>query len=489
MLPYAWHWFRRDLRVAGNLALKRQFSKFEGRVLGIFCFDKKFLSRPDMSYPRFQFFLNTLVSLRQELRSLGGDLLVLDEGPEQAFLELFKKMQDHQVALPECISWARDYEPFARARDEKIKKIFKEWGIETYSHRDHLLVEPHELAKEDGTPYKVFTPFAKKWNQLVFENQFSKRIEEQKQGLTFLGKLKKEKVQKVFSLTWSQLIQSKFEVLDHLNSYQVSNMKKVNIDIPPAGCKAAFSQLEAFALKLGKYGERRDIPFESATSGLSVFLKNGSLTIAQIMAYLDLKTYQKKQISQDIFLSELIWREFYYHILWHFPRVETESFIEKYQNIKWQNSPHLFEAWKQGRTGFPLVDAGMRQLNTTGLMHNRVRMVVASFLVKDLLIDWRWGEKYFMEKLLDGDLAANNGGWQWAASTGCDPQPYFRIFNPWLQSEKFDPQGLYIKTYVPELSNVEGRLLHQPILGHPLYPPPVVDHAVQKKMALKLYDV
>lgn len=197
----------------------------------------------------------------------------------------------------------------------------------------------------------------------------------------------------------------------------------------------------------------------------------------------------KPASSAEKFLKEIAWREFYYSILYHFPRVETETFIEKFNDIPWENNEVFFKKWCEGQTGFPIIDAGMRELNTTGWMHNRVRMIVASFLTKDLLIDWKWGEKYFMEKLLDGDLAPNNGGWQWAASTGCDPQPYFRIFNPWLQSERFDPDGSYIRKFVPELKLIATKALHDPTAHRSQfgYPSPVVIHAEQKDKALSLY--
>jgi deoxyribodipyrimidine photo-lyase len=257
------------------------------------------------------------------------------------------------------------------------------------------------------------------------------------------------------------------------------------VPIPESGFKAAVDKLNAF--KPEKYKDLRDIPEEEATSGMSVFLKNGSITTSQIVYHLGLKPYDEKKSSKDTYLSELVWREFYYHILYHKPEVETEEFNSKYSGLKWDNNEKFFELWKEGKTGYPIVDAGMRQLKTTGLMHNRVRMIVASFLTKHLLIDWRWGEQYFMEQLLDGDLAPNNGGWQWAASTGCDAQPYFRVFNPWLQSKKFDPDGHYIKKYIPELSEIESKKLHEPITDHAEYPAPIVEHKASRERAIEVY--
>ena len=484
---YGVHWFRRDLRVAGNRAFQKQFQEHDGRVLGLFCFDKKFLSRSDFSVNRFQFFLDTLKSLQSELRALGSDLLVLDIGPEEAFKDLFSKIKGSGKKLPAQISWSRDYEPFARKRDGKIEKLLEKEKVEFFSERDHLLIEPEELQKDTGGSYQVYSPFAKKWLQVFQREETQKRIQKKYLGFTYLNKLVKNEVEPITEISWGSLVSKKNKYPDFLDIYTKDNAKKVSVSIPKAGSQEAFKQLKAFSKKITNYGEDRDFPDLEATSKLSLFLKNGSLTIPQVISYLNLKSYREKKKGEDIFFSELIWREFYYHILYWYPEVETQSFIGKYRKINWENNKKLFQAWKKGKTGFPIVDAGMRQLKETGWMHNRVRMIVASFLTKDLLVDWRWGERYFMETLLDGDLAPNNGGWQWAASTGCDPQPYFRIFNPWLQSKKFDPEGLYIKKYIPELSEIDAKRLHEPILGHKVYPEPIVDHKVQKVKALALY--
>ena len=248
-----------------------------------------------------------------------------------------------------------------------------------------------------------------------------------------------------------------------------------------AGPAAAHKALDDFKNKLELYPIDRDIPGTNGTSHMSIFLKNGSITTGQIIDKLKLNkaTYNGND-GKTKFLKELVWREFYYHILFHRPQVETEPFLENYKKLKFPNSEKFFEAWCSGQTGYPIVDAGMRQLNQTGWMHNRVRMIVASFLTKDLLVDYRLGENYFMKTLLDGDLAPNNGGWQWAASTGCDPQPYFRIFNPTLQSQKFDPTGAYIRKFVPELSRLSEKQIHFP-------QKPIVDHSIQRDKALKMY--
>ena len=294
---------------------------------------------------------------------------------------------------------------------------------------------------------------------------------------------------KHFSLTWAKLLQSSGSKLpDNLDKYIDKNKKSVTIPIPKAGTLEAFKQIESFHSKVKDYTLDRDFPFLKGTSGLSLFLKNGSISTGQIVSFLNLGLFDKNQLPGKVtFLKEIVWREFYYHVLFHFPHVEKGAFKPTYKNIPWENNKSYFKAWKEGLTGFPIVDAGMRQLRQTGWMHNRVRMIVASFLTKDLLIDWKWGEKYFMEQLLDGDLAPNNGGWQWAASTGCDSQPYFRIFNPWSQGLKFDPDAKYIKKYLPELEEFSPKEIHSGKIIHKSYPKPIVDHKIQREKALKLY--
>jgi deoxyribodipyrimidine photo-lyase len=263
---------------------------------------------------------------------------------------------------------------------------------------------------------------------------------------------------------------------------------KAEVSLPEAGSRAALQQLERFVHEgLDDYAEKRDYPAAPGTSRLSYYLKNGSITTAQIISQLKPSA---RAPSHTKYLSELIWREFYYHILYHCPRVEHEAFQLKYRDIDWEDNEQLFQAWCEGKTGYPIVDAAMRELNTTGWMHNRMRMVVASFLTKDLLINWQWGERYFMRKLLDGDLAPNNGGWQWAASTGCDPQPYFRIFNPTLQGKRYDPEGEYVRRFVPELAEVDSRKIHEPwkLKEFPKgYPKPIVNHASRSLKAVSLF--
>lgn len=497
------HWFRRDLRLSGVSALKENWKRHQGRVLGLFAFDSQFLARPDFSHSRFAFFLATLKQLQKELREQGGDLLVIDENSITALPRLVTYLREHHQTEPGLVSWSRDYEPYARARDAKVMAALNDMGVETFTARDHLLLEPHEVTKPGSANtgassrdfYQVFTPFSRRWAEIYQTEKIQTRLLALANTEKYFSRLQSGTTEKIFSMTWAEFTSDKkFPWPSALREFEEKNNQHVQIPIPSAGFQSAFQNFLDFKKRVHKYTDLRDFPSVKANSGLSIYFKNGSLTVPQVLAHLQQEGLVKNLDlkSKDgltVFVKEMIWREFYYSILWNKPAVETSSFIEKYRDIKWENSKSLFEKWCEGKTGFPIVDAGMRELNTTGFMHNRVRMIVASFLVKDLLIDWRWGENYFMQKLLDGDLAPNNGGWQWAASTGCDPQPYFRIFNPWLQSEKFDPDGEYIKKFVPELQNCPAEYLHDPEADRATYGyiKPVVSHADQKSKALALY--
>lgn len=484
---YGIHWFRRDLRLAGNENLRFNFKKSNQKVLGFFCFDKNFLRRSDFSHNRFAFFIKTLNELKKEMKMQRGDLLVIDAPPHEAFVRLLEYLKFSQQGLPSLISFGRDYEPYARERDDKIKKIIQGYGVEIHSERDHLLIEPCELLKDDKSFYQVYTPYARKWFDKLASEDVQKRIKSQKNIHKYYEKLKSNsKQEEIFRIKWSDF--DKFPFQDELVTFEKENNKKVSISIPEAGFQVAFEKLLQFKSALPEYNLNRDLPFLNGTSQLSIYQKNGSLVSSQIIAMLNLETKNFKSPDHSTqYVKEIAWREFYYSILYHRPEVEKKSFLSQYENLEWSNNKQWFERWCEGCTGFPIVDAGMRQLNQTGWMHNRVRMIVASFLVKDLLIDWRWGENYFMKMLLDGDLAPNNGGWQWAASTGCDPQPYFRIFNPWLQAAKFDPEAQYIKTYIPELKNISAKDIHLPDGQRGTYCKPIVNHSLQKEKAILMF--
>lgn len=476
------HWFRRDLRVSGNCALQQLREVHRGRVLGIFFVDAKFLERSDFSHRRFAFFLQTLQELQSDMLAVGSQLLVAAGPPKEGFARVFARLQQRGLKLPSTVSFNRDYEPYARARDHEISKVLSDQGVDVVTASDHLLIEPHEIKKADGGVYQVFTPFSRRWIEVALSANVRERLRAQ---AGTIGTLRKGS----FCLTWNDLFQASCPLDDILEATIKENASSVSIKIPQAGRSAIRRRLDSFRERLDRYDLQRDLPAVKGTSGLSIHFKNGSLTTAQVIQEFDL--LNARNASQRRFLTELVWREFYYHVVFHFPQVESEPFHQAYKNLNWENDEKLFAAWKDGRTGYPIVDAGMRQLEQTGWMHNRVRMIVASFLTKDLLIDYRWGERHFMEKLLDGDLAPNNGGWQWSASTGCDPQPYFRVFNPVLQSKKFDGEGVYIRKYVPELAPLSAKNIHEPSEEDCVrlsYPKPIVEHSVRRRMALALYQ-
>jgi deoxyribodipyrimidine photo-lyase len=490
----AWgiHWFRRDLRVAGNEALRENFRRHQGRVLGLFCFDSKFLARSDFSSNRFAFFLNTLKALRDELQAQGGDLLVIDSVAKDAFPKLCKFLETENLLKPSVVSYGRDYEPYARKRDEEMNGVFQKLGIEVVVMRDHLILEPDEVMKDEkGGFYQVYSPFAKKWFANIAKADKQLRLSSQKTAQTHFTKIQNDKLGKIFELQWKSLLKLKdFPFVDAHEEFKKQNQKNVTIAVPAAGFVTAYQALLDFQDKITTYKDARDFPSVAGTSRMSIFLKNGSISSSQIFNELGLSDMSfQSEGGANQYAKEIVWREFYYSILFHRPDVEHTSFLSIYKDLPWENNKSMFERWKSGTTGFPIVDAGMRELNETGWMHNRVRMIVASFLTKDLLIDWKWGENYFMKQLLDGDLAPNNGGWQWAASTGCDPQPYFRIFNPWLQGEKFDPDGTYIQQYVPELRGLSPKVIHDPDADRSRkgYPTPIVEHSVQRDKAIELY--
>ena len=415
-------WFRRDLRLDDNAGLYHAV-KENNQVLGIFIFDTQILSElEDRADKRVEFIHQSLKQLKSELEELGSSLLIFHGNP----VEIYK------VLHPKNVYTNHDYEPYAKKRDEKVASILKKNGSELKTYKDQVIFEKSEITKEDGLPYTVFTPYSKKWKAKL-NSFYLKSYPVTK----YLKNLKKVKPIKFPSL-------------------QEIGFKATNAIFPERKIKQSIIE---------HYREKRNFPAIQGTTRLSVHLRFGTVSIRKL-AQLALK-------KNETWLNELIWRDFYHMILWHFPDVE-KAFKPAYDQIEWQNNGTEFEAWCEGKTGYPIVDAGMRELNETGFMHNRVRMIVASFLTKHLLIDWRWGEAYFAKKLLDFDLAANNGGWQWASGSGCDAAPYFRVFNPYLQTEKFDPQLKYIKQWVPEMSTSN-------------YPTPIIDHNFARERVLKTY--
>ncbi|MES2565681.1 MAG: deoxyribodipyrimidine photo-lyase [Bacteroidota bacterium] len=420
-------WFRRDLRLEDNAGLYYALKKGLP-VLPIFIFDKNILDRlEDKKDARVEFIHSVIEKLSVQLKELGSSIKVYYSTPEKVFKELIKEY------TIEAVYTNHDYEPYALERDELIKLICEKQSITFKSYKDQCIFEKSEVTKDDGKPYTIFTPYSRKWKAKL--NDFYVKPYPNKKYFKSFIKLTTESIP------------------------TLSEMGFAETDVPIPSRTISKSIIT-------QYKEQRDFPAVNGTSRLSVHLRFGTVSIRALA--------KQAMVLNETWLNELIWRDFYMMILSHFPHVIKNSFKPQYDRIEWRNNEIEFKVWCEGKTGFPIVDAGMRELNTTGFMHNRVRMIVASFLVKDLLIDWRWGEAYFAQKLLDFDLSANNGGWQWAAGSGCDASPYFRVFNPTEQIRKFDPKYEYIKKWVPELNTSK-------------YPTPIVDHAAARLRVLKVY--
>lgn len=415
-------WFRRDLRLEDNTALYHSL-KSGNPVLPIFIFDDNILSELSSVDARVSFIYEKLKSINENLRAYGSSMLCLKGDPIAIWKRLIGEYDISDVFIN------KDYEPYAINRDTDVKELLEKSNIRFHEFKDQVIFEENEVVKKDGKPYTVFTPYKNRWLGLVKD--------------------------------------SDVEVLDYsgLSNYYKSDFKFP--DLSDMGFAESVEHVRDYDLaNLRDYKQKRDFPSEDITSYLSPHLRFGTVSIRKIISMLG---------NEDgVFLSELIWREFFMQILFHYPEVVNSNFKRKFDFIKWRNNEEEFKRWCEGRTGYPLVDAGMRELNETGYMHNRVRMVVASFLCKHLLIDWRWGEAYFAGKLLDYDLSANNGNWQWAASTGCDAVPYFRIFNPLEQQKKFDKDFKYIKKWIPDFDKDN-------------YIAPIVDHKFARERALNSY--
>jgi deoxyribodipyrimidine photo-lyase len=422
-------WFRRDLRLDDNAGLYHAL-RSGNPVLPIFVFDENILSKlEDKADKRVDFIHRTLVQLKAQLRNLGSDLLVFHGTPLEAYKKL---LSEYSV---KAVYTNRDYEPYAEERDKQIGELLIENGASFHTFKDQCIFEKDEVLKDDGKPYTVYTPYSKKWKE--------------KGNAFYLSSYPTEKY-------FSNFL--KFEAA-HFPSLEAIGFEKTDVEIPS-------SEVELDIIK--NYHDTRDIPSIQGTSRLSVHLRFGTISIRRLA--------RMAQETNGKFLNELIWRDFYMMILWHFPHVVGGAFKPQYDQLEWERNEKHFEVWCKGETGYPIVDAGMRELNETGWMHNRVRMVVASFLTKHLLLDWRWGEAYFAKKLIDFELSSNNGGWQWAAGSGCDAAPYFRVFNPDLQTQKFDPQLKYIKKWVPEFQELT-------------YPRPIVDHRFARDRAIERYQI
>lgn len=417
------HWFRRDLRLTDNPALNEALN-CKLPVLPIFIFDSNIIDELDKNDARINFIYKHLELINEELKQkYKSSLLIMQGKPIEVFQELLEKYDI------ELVHFNRDYEPYAIKRDNAITTLLEKQKIKVNTLQDHVIFEAPKLLKKDSSPYTIYSPY---------KNQWIKHFE--------IESIKSDTVSN------GNFIQDTYT----FPSLNILGFESTPINVP-----------DYKLTSLDKYAEERNFPYLDSTSHIGTHLRFGTISIRQVI----------KQLKNEhtTFLSELIWREFFMQILFHYPHVVTQNFKKQYNAIKWRNNDAEFEMWCLGQTGYPLVDAGMRQLNKTGFMHNRVRMVCASFLCKHLLIDWRWGEAFFAGKLLDYELASNNGNWQWAAGTGCDAAPYFRIFNPLEQQRKFDPQYEYIRQWINEFDTLS-------------YPKPIIEHASARKRALETYQ-
>jgi len=421
-------WFRRDLRLHDNAGLFAAL-KQNKTVVPLFIFDKTILDNlEDEDDARVTFIHREVERLNNELFLIGSALFSLYGNP----IDIFKKLLESYTIS--AVYSNHDYEPYAKERDATIDSLLRNSKAKLLTFKDQVIFEKLEITKDDGRPYTVFTPYSKKWKATLQPSQ----LEAYPTELYFDNFIKSEK-------------------------QQIPALKGMGF----TASKLSFPPSEPSDKIIEKYHEQRDIPSINGTTRMSLHLRFGTVSIRELT--------RKGLMLNEKWLNELIWRDFYQMILWNFPHVVGNAFKPIYDRIEWRNNPEEFQKWCEGKTGYPIVDAGMRELNQTGFMHNRVRMVVASFLTKHLLIDWRWGEAYFARKLLDFELASNNGGWQWAAGSGCDAAPYFRVFNPVLQTEKFDPKAIYIKHWVPEFSDPFK------------YAKPMVDHKMARDRAIATY--
>ncbi len=423
-------WLRRDLRLHDNAALYHALKSGQP-VLPVFIFDKNILDQlDDRADRRVEFLVQEVNRLHDELRNIGSTIIVRYGKPLDVWRDLTGQYDIAEVFTN------HDYEVYAKDRDREVGNLLAEGGISFHTFKDQTIFERDEVLTGSNAPYTVFTPYSKNW----------------------LGKLNESSL-KSYPTEESS---ANFYKADGLNEHVPT---LANMGFEPVG--EPFPPRMVSDSLLDHYDKTRDFPAQAGTSELSMHLRFGTISIRDLAR-------QARDANDQTFLKELCWRDFYFQVLDHFPHVEKHSFRREYDNIPWRNNEAEFDKWCRGETGYPIVDAGMRQLNTTGWMHNRVRMITASFLCKHLLIDWRWGEAYFGKKLRDYDLSANNGGWQWAAGSGTDAAPYFRVFNPTLQAEKFDPKGEYIRQWVPEFDTLD-------------YPQPMVDHKMARQRALDVY--
>lgn len=465
-------WFRRDLRDYDHTALYHAL-KSSSQAYCVFVFDTEILDKlTDKKDRRVEFIWESVKELKAALQDKGGDLIVLHGKAEDEIPALACSLQI------EAVFANHDYEPSATSRDSIVANQLQNSHIAFHHYKDHVIFEKDEVLSMAGKPYSVFTPYKNMWLKTV--NDFYLKPYPIDSYLHHLAKADSK---------------NGFDGLMSLESigFERTNLSEMHL---PTGMSGGAKLYADFSTRMEHYKEARDFPAVKGVSYMSTHLRFGTISIRHLAR----TALQIGGAGAETWLSELIWRDFYFQILHHHPHIASgKAFNTVFESLPFPNNPDHFKTWCDGKTGYPLVDAAMRQLNSTGFMHNRLRMVAASFLVKDLLIDWRWGERYFAEKLIDFDFSANNGGWQWAASTGCDAQPWFRIFNPVTQSERFDKNGRFIRKYVTELADCNDKEIHAPwlmsvqrqsatntIIGRD-YPQPIVSHGIQRELALNLY--
>jgi deoxyribodipyrimidine photo-lyase len=463
-------WHRNDLRISDSIGLA-QACRTDTRVVGVFCFDRAILSRDDIAPARIAYMLGCLKALAEDYRQAGSQLLFVDGDP----IDRIPQLADALKA--KAVYWHYDVEPYSQTRDDRVALALNSQGIEVHTNWDRLLHDPTTIRTGNKQPYTVYTPFWRNWYSqpkpapVDVKLPNSELTTAEQQALTQLPSIDLPTAEDL-GFTWDQPL------------------------IFEPGTDAAQQQLAAFCHRsIFDYDEQRNYPAISGTSGMSAALKFGTIGIrtvwAATVAAIAETSSDEARAGITTWQQELAWREFYQQALYHFPSLAQGAYRDHFKHFPWKNDQTQFQAWCRGETGYPIVDAAMRQLNQTGWMHNRCRMIVASFLTKDLIINWQWGEKYFMQTLIDGDLAANNGGWQWSASSGMDPKP-LRIFNPYTQAQKFDREGEYIRHWVPELKSVDTKLILSgdilPLTRHRLgYPLPIVDHSQQQRLFKDLY--
>ena len=453
-------WYRRDLRLTDNVGLSEACEAAE-EVIPVYVLSHWQNQHSWTGPARQRFLCGSLESLSRSLDAIGGRLIFREEPADEALEALL------QETRAEAIYFNRDPDPFGRAMEERVRRMAREHGVRVFDFKDVAIHERAEILTGRGSPFRVFTAYARAWAK-ADKPSFDPQIR----------KMQTPAVRSVAPPT--------------LERWRL----RVGATTVEPGESAARKRMEAFLQRrILKYGELRDIPAEEGTSRLSQDLRFGLLSIRELYqrccaAMLEADALQRKSVQ--IYINELVWREFYFQILWHHPEVLRSEFNPKFRALRWGNPNQNdgLERWKNGETGFPIVDAAMRQLESTGFMHNRLRMITAMFLTKDLHLDWREGEMHFMQQLVDGDIASNNGGWQWCAGTGADAAPYFRVQNPWLQSRRYDPEGTFIKKWIPELADVPAPHFHRPPNGLSIaknYPFPMVDHSAERDVAIEMF--